>query len=1252
MTEKNDTLHVYERSIRDGERTSLSVIGSLARPGARVLDLGCGSGSLGRYLAETKRCVVDGLTLNEAEAALARPYYRRVEVADLETADLLGLFGAGQYDHIVCADVLEHLRRPETLLNACEALLAPGGRLLYSIPNAAYSGLIAELMQGEIRYRPEGLLDATHLRFFTRRSLWRFFGHARWQIEAMETIERALPESEFRSAFDALPPAVARYLLGAPDALTYQLVGSAYPHPQPQLPPEATQALPEAAARFTCELYLRRSGVYAEARKRTQSGVVGLGRQTLRFALDAGLDGLRLDLADRPGFMHLFALRLLAADGSLTWEWDARSDAGDLLQRCAHHHLVSAAPQPSVFDGIMLLLSGDDPWLELPVPPSVWHGSALAQGGTLEVDLGWPMSADYLALSQSVRPLQEALRHTREQATQEREQLQARLADTAAALALARQRADGLEATNLTLNRERAQLQDATRRIQQDFDALAQHLRTIENSTVFRATRPIVHAKMRIDRWLGRGTAPASTTTLPPTPTPITPPAQPVDVIVPVYRGLEDTRRCIESVLSSSCHTDYRLVVINDASPEPEVTAWLRERAATDARITLLENEHNLGFVGTVNRGMALNADHDVLLLNSDTEVANDWLDRIRRAAYADRRIASVTPFSNNATICSYPRFCADNALPSGYDTARLDALCRDTLAGQAVDVPTGVGFCMYLRRDALSDVGLFDTEHFGKGYGEENDFCQRAANRGWRNLHLLDTFVLHTGGVSFGASKSPREIAAMETLRRLHPGYEPAVHRFVQEDPAREARLQLDLARMRASGLPVVLAVLHDRGGGTLRHVRELAAQLADRCTTLTLSPRPQRCVALKWAGEQEAFELLFRLDDQWDDLLATLRAVGVRHVHYHHLLGHEAPMLSLAAQLGVRYDFTAHDYYSFCTRISMTGNDNRFQGEPVPGLCACCQPHDQAPDGGTVEAWRNRHRDFLRSARYVIAPSADTARRMADFAPGARVLAVPHPEPVLAQPPAPHAPRVLDSSATLKVAVIGALSAIKGADVLEAVALEAARQRAPVEFHLLGYGYRHLQTQPRSHLTVHGPYAEDDLTGLLRWLQPDLVWFPAQWPETYSYTLSASLAEGLPVLVPDIGAMAERVAGRPWSWIAPWDQTPGQWLQQILALREAHFATGAAPAGAPGTAPTYPDWHYTSTYLQDWPSPAITDTPAVLDAAFLRAHAPRQQPANAAKGVLLETVVRLRSHPLLRGVARRIPLHWQRRVKSWLQR
>ena len=1309
MTQPIEDLHVYLRSIRDGERTSLSVLASLVTPHSTVLDLGCGSGALGQHLAETRSCTSDGVTLSEAEAVHARPHYRRVVVDNLETCDLTATFAGQRYDFIVCADVLEHLSRPERVLDACRALLAPGGKLLISVPNAAYSGLLAELMQGEFRYRDEGLLDRTHLRFFTRRSLTRFLAEQGWALNSLDTVRRELPESEFQVAFDTLPPAVARHLLGAPDALTYQFIAVAQPVAQETaLQAQALLQAPEepAHALFTAQLYLGVKGSYAEDRKLTTTGAIGQERQTLRFALpvvDSPLTQLRLDPADRPGFLHLYRIALQGADGAVLWQWSASAASRSLLAGTAHSQIVWQAPLPAAAGASLLLLAGDDPWFALPIPAKTL--AACPEGAVLEVELGWPMSADYLALSSTVRPLHDRIDQLQDQAQAAQavhaqiqgemqhthHRLQGALQQTQSELATAQNRNAALEDNTLALTRHRAELQHDATRLQREFDQLAQHLRTIEASTVFRATRPIVHAKMRVDRLLGRGDSRAGMSPQTPVhlPTPTAPPRHPVDVIVPVYRGLADTRLCIDSVLASHCQSAYRLVVINDASPEPEVTAWLRERAAQDSRITLLENEDNLGFVGTVNRGMSLSADNDVLLLNSDTEVANDWLDRIRSAAYGDARVASVTPLSNNATICSYPQFCKDNALPPGYGTARLDALCAQTNPGAVVDVPTGVGFCMYIRRDCLAQVGLFDTENFGKGYGEENDFCQRAAAAGWRNLHLLDTFVLHTGGVSFGESKSPRERAAMETLRRLHPRYESEVMAFVQHDPARPHRLALDLARMAQAHLPVVLAVLHDRSGGTLRHVQELAHHLSAQATVLTLTPAPAHSVSLRMASAQEGFELVFRLQDQCDDLLLALRQIGVSHVHYHHLLGHDPWVMDLAQQLGVAYDFTAHDFYSFCTRISMTGDDNRYAGEPSPGLCNCCSPQQAAPvGGGTVADWRARNRQFLAGARQVLAPSRDTARRMAGFAPGARVLTVPHTDLATDSPadlPVP-AQRRLQAGMPLKVAVLGALSTIKGADMLEAVALEAAKHHAPVEFHLLGYAYRHLQTQPRARLTVHGAYEEKDLPGLLQWLQPDLVWFPAQWPETYSYTLSASLQAGLPVVAPELGAFPERLSGRPWSWVLPWDLTAREWMDALAELQARNFATGQAPepprpppllasghGSAAAEAPAQ-GWHYRTHYLKDLLLQETTAADATrsvaaqdgsnhhTDAAaqrrqpglsldFLSAHQPALSVQAGARSVLLSGIVRLRSHPLLRGVAQRIPQRWQMQVKSWLR-
>lgn len=1283
MTDAHRDLHVYLRSIAQGERTSLSVLAALVTPGSQVLDLGTGSGALGAHLREHSGCTVDGVTINEQEAAIARPHYRRIEVADLEQPAWTAAFSGQQYDFIVCADVLEHLSRPAVALQACRDLLAPGGQVLISVPNAAYSGLVAELLHGDFTYRDEGLLDRTHLRFFTRRSLAQFLAEQGWAVDRVEAIERPLTESEFKLAFDRLPPPVARYMLALPDAGTYQLIVAA--RPASGAPAEiADAASGQADALFSAQLYIGTEHGFREDRKLVLAGVVGRDRQVLRFQLPAdgqAPTGLRLDPADRTGFLHLHRITLLAGD-QLAWQWRCDVDGLAALEAGEHQDMLLRSPWPN--NVALVLLHGADPRLVLPIPDAALRACAGPAQAVLEVELGWPMSADYLALVEAIEPLEqdkrrfhsqaiearttaarevEQVRRETEQARHETREVQARADELArrqreldAQLELLQQRNQRLGDEKDLLAREKLALQVNQDRLGKMYDALAEHLRWIEGSTVFRATRPLVRAKMKIETLLGK--RPPDTAPIEARPQPVRPTVATVDVIVPVYRGLDDTRNCVESVLASRCVTPWRLVILNDCSPEPEVTQWLREVAGRDSRIVLLENDENLGFVGTVNRGMALGDGHDALLLNSDTEVAGDWLDRLRNAAYSDARVASVTPFSNNATICSYPRFCEPNELPPHWDTASLDALFAATNPGQVVDVPTGVGFCMYIRRDCLDAIGLFDVANFGKGYGEENDFCRRAADAGWRNLHALDTFVLHTGGVSFGASKSQRERDAVEKLRRLHPSYDGIVHAFVGADPARGARLAVDAARIRARGLPCVLAVLHDRSGGTLRHATELAAHLDQRAAFFSLTPTPGNAVRLELVEPGAGFRLEFGLPGQWEALLDVLRGLGIAHVHYHHLLGHRDEILHLGEQLGVRWDFTAHDFYSMCPQISLTDENDRYCGETGHGECAHCVPRAPAPGGLDITRWRERHAELLAQARHVLAPSRDTARRFARMFPQADVRLAPHTD--MAALPALPAPVVtpLAAGARLKVVVLGGLSRIKGADVLEDVASLAARSGAPIEFHLVGHAYRELLKQPRAALTVHGPYLDSDLPGLLAWIRPDVVWFPALWPETYSYTLSSALVAGLPVIAPDIGSFPERLSGRRWSWVMPWDTEAADWLAFFNDVREKNFGTGTAPAprwelGQSDVDAVIGGWSYDEEYLRHVPvaAPGAALTPQLLAGFATGGGHGIERQRRRVKRWMLGALVRLRVAPPLRLVARALPLRLQTRVKTWLR-
>jgi len=173
-----------------------------------------------------------------------------------------------------------------------------------------------------------------------------------------------------------------------------------------------------------------------------------------------------------------------------------------------------------------------------------------------------------------------------------------------------------------------------------------------------------------------------------------------VDIIIPVYQGYDETLQCINSVLQAKNDTPMQLHILNDASPDGRLKYTLQTMAKEQV-FNLIENHENLGFVATVNKGMHLNTNRDVVLLNADTVVADNWLDRLLCASQKNQNIATVTPFSNNATICSFPEFNQDNRLPDNISLPALNALFQKNNPEKIIDIPTAVGFCMFIKRSS-----------------------------------------------------------------------------------------------------------------------------------------------------------------------------------------------------------------------------------------------------------------------------------------------------------------------------------------------------------------------------------------------------------------------------------------------------------------------------------------------------------------------------------------------------------------------
>ncbi|MEP7328121.1 MAG: glycosyltransferase [Betaproteobacteria bacterium] len=639
-----------------------------------------------------------------------------------------------------------------------------------------------------------------------------------------------------------------------------------------------------------------------------------------------------------------------------------------------------------------------------------------------------------------------------------------------------------------------------------------------------------------------------------------------VDVVVPVYNAPDDVRQCVASVLMH-LRPDVRLILIDDASTNAEVSTFFDEMARrAHPQVVLLRNDVNLGFTGTANRGMGLSR-ADVILLNSDTIVTEGWLDAIMHGAATDARIGTITPFSNNAEICSFPDFCVANAWPEGADPNTVAAAMAAAAVPTYPDLPTGVGFCMFVRRALLDAIGDFDPV-FGLGYGEENDFCLRAAAAGWRNVLADNAFVVHTGGRSFEGQKAWLGPRNMALLLERHPHYLDMVQAYIAADPLRPLReaaaLRLAVATSPDRG---VLHVIHHHGGGTETHVRALIEASRDRW-------RHYLAIAVGdyWQVEEHrpdgrivTFEFLRTSSEPWRDFLGGICAsFGIALLHLHNISACRDGILMALDDPPVPFGYTVHDLNFACPTITFLGPDGRFCGTQTdPLVCASCLAAQPIFADIDIVQWRAQHHALLARAAFRIAPSQWVAATLLRYFPDC-------PATVIAHGAVPAAVKVLDAPPSLSVpddgiptvALLGAIGPDKGARRIERLVDLARARKAPVRFVLIGYmDVEHGPMQTRdARFTVHGRYAAADLPALLQHYRVSVVLFPSAGPETFSYTLTEAWTAGLSAIVPPIGALAERMQGSGAGVVL----TDDEWHDDVQMFERLMILLGDAQRGA----------------------------------------------------------------------------------------
>ncbi|MBR0750735.1 glycosyltransferase [Bradyrhizobium jicamae] len=384
--------------------------------------------------------------------------------------------------------------------------------------------------------------------------------------------------------------------------------------------------------------------------------------------------------------------------------------------------------------------------------------------------------------------------------------------------------------------------------------------------------------------------------------------AQLPTVIVPVYGDHDATRACLESLIKASASTmpggvqsqPFNVLVIDDASPEPELRHYVRE-LALDGQIELLVNPVNLGFVGAVNRALEHVDEGDVVLLNADTVVPPGFVERLAAIAHSAPDIGTVTPLSNNGEFFSFPSPNSVNPLPAYDEIIALDRAAARTNDGVIIEMPSGIGFCLFIKRECLDRLGGL-SESFARGYLEDVDLCLRARAHGFRNVCASSVYVGHHGSRSFRTEKRSLVLRNLGVLEHRFPAYRNECRAFEARDPLRPARAAIEQALPRAEKPQVLITAGR---GVSLALAKARAAQLEQvgrRAIFLLPEGNHLRLVAADGEAPQS---ILLSFDTAESNIKAALELARLNITHLEQIDVELSPtLIDLARNLDIKVD------------------------------------------------------------------------------------------------------------------------------------------------------------------------------------------------------------------------------------------------------------------------------------------------------------------------------------------------------------
>jgi len=629
-----------------------------------------------------------------------------------------------------------------------------------------------------------------------------------------------------------------------------------------------------------------------------------------------------------------------------------------------------------------------------------------------------------------------------------------------------------------------------------------------------------------------------------------------IDVIVPVYKGYQETWRCLESVLSAVNQCRFRLVVVDDASPESQLKDYL-EQLAAEQKIALIRQPYNRGFVKSVCRGIAANPHRDVVLLNADTCVHGDWLDRLHRAAYSQADIGTVTPLSNNGELVSFPEPMKSSAMPDAAQLQRIDELCREWREETVVDVPVGVGFCLYIKRVCLDAAGGFDSRLIERGYCEDTDFCIRAAQAGWRNVCASNVFVAHEGSVSFGAEKAALVAENVGKIYALYPEHGDEYDQFLQRDPLQAVRDYLQ-SRLLAdvAGDDAELLMMPANTGSDYRRQRIETPLRNSLRNVFFLYPEQDQAgrlrIDLHSRNRKQPISLHYRWPADAERLQSDLARLRLQNIDIYDLAVWPQSLLQAVIDSKTPYRLLLNNYAGYCGQLNLIKPGEGFCGDPADAdVClACAATHrSRLKSSDQIGNGRQWLAQMFKQATAIRLASPDAAARYHTRFPRCAIESESVDESLDFAAEAYRAAAPFPDDGILRIAVLQADHHGQGYHNVLALARLMAAQQVSAELIVIGRSCDDAALLATGKVWVTGKLEFEEIPAVIRRHDCQSILHLPDWPQIDPWPLNLARQCNLPIAAPATGVFATALDAAKGDIALDCEQNPSACLHAILS-------------------------------------------------------------------------------------------------------